>query len=223
MPNHTVLEEGLKLEIIYFDELKSTQNYLVEHIANKKLSPPIAIITKRQTNGIGSRDNSWEGGDGNLFFSFALNLDDLPQDLPLSSASIYFSFIMKEVLKDYTDDIWLKWPNDLYYFKYKIGGTITKKIDNILVCGMGINLKKNSNSFKALNINIEADFLLQRYLGELEIYPNWKQVFSKYSIEFDKNKRVSAHILGEYKSLENAVLSEDGSLIINNKRVYSLR
>ena len=211
------------MEIIYFDELESTQKYLIENISSKKLSPPIAIIANRQTKGIGSRDNLWEGGDGNLFFSFAINLDDLPQDLPLNSASIYFSFIMKEVLKVYTDNIWLKWPNDLYLKEYKIGGTITKKIDNILICGIGINLKKKSNTFKALNINIEADFLLQRYLEELEIYPSWKQVFSKYQIEFDENKRVSAHILGEYKSLENAVLSEDGSLIINNKRVYSLR
>jgi len=211
------------LEIIYFDELDSTQKYLVENISSKKLSPPIAIMAKRQTNGIGSRDNSWEGGDGNLFFSFAMSLDDLPPDLPLSSASIYFSYIMKEVLEDYTDDIWLKWPNDLYSFEYKVGGTITKKIDNILVCGMGINLKKNSNSYKALNINISADFLLQRYLIELEKYLSWKQVFSKYAIEFDRSKRVSAYILGEYKSLEDAILSEDGSLIINNKRVYSLR
>jgi len=211
------------LEIIYFDELDSTQKYLVENISSKKLSPPIAIMAKRQTNGIGSRDNSWEGGDGNLFFSFAMSLDDLPPDLPLSSASIYFSYIMKEVLEDYTDDIWLKWPNDLYSFKDKVGGTITKKIDNILVCGMGINLKKNSNSYKALNINISADFLLQRYLIELEKYLSWKQVFSKYAIEFDRSKRVSAYILGEYKSLEDAILSEDGSLIINNKRVYSLR
>ena len=130
---------------------------------------------------------------------------------------------MKEVLKDYTDDIWLKWPNDLYYFEDKVGGTITKKIDNVLVCGIGINLKKNLNSYKALNINISADFLLQRYLEEIEKYPTWKQVFSKYAIEFDKSKRVSAYILGEYKSLEDAILSEDGSLIINNKRVYSLR
>jgi len=211
------------LEILYFDELKSTQNYLVEQIANKKLSPPITIMAKRQTNGIGSRDNLWEGGVGNLFFSFALNLDDLPEDLPLNSASIYFSFIMKEVLGEFTNDVWLKWPNDLYSFKYKIGGTITKKIDNILVCGMGVNLKKNSNSYKALNINIQADFLLERYLEELKKSPNWKRVFSKYAIEFERSKKVSTHIQGEYKSLQNAVLSEDGSLIINNKRVYSLR
>ncbi len=211
------------METVWFDELPSTQTYLIEQIKSKKLSPPIAVVANSQSNGIGSRNNSWEGGDGNLFFSFAISLDKLPKDLALSSASIYFSFIMKEILKEFKDDIWLKWPNDLYYKKDKIGGTITKKIDNILFCGMGINLQKNSNSFKALNLSIDRDFLLDRYFEMLNSTPSWKQIFSKYAIEFGNNKRVSAHINGEYKSLKNAILSKDGSLIINNKRVYSLR
>jgi BirA family biotin operon repressor/biotin-[acetyl-CoA-carboxylase] ligase len=211
------------LDILYFDKLDSTQTYLIEQIKGDKLSAPIAVITKKQTDGIGSRDNSWEGGDGNLFFSFAVNLEDLPKDLPLNSVSIYFSYIMKEVLERFTTDIWLKWPNDLYYFKSKIGGTITKKIDTVLICGIGINLKKNSNSFEALNLNIETNFLLKLYLEEVEKYPSWKHIFSKFALEFEIIKRVSAHIQGEYQSLENAILSQDGSLIINNKRVYSLR
>jgi BirA family biotin operon repressor/biotin-[acetyl-CoA-carboxylase] ligase len=211
------------LETLYFNELKSTQLYLIEQIKSKKLSAPIAIVAKNQTDGVGSRDNSWEGGDGNLFFSFAINLDDLPSDLPISSASIYFSFIMKEVLDRFKDGVWLKWPNDLYYKKGKIGGTITKKIDTVLLCGMGVNLKKSSNSFKALNLSIKRDFLLKSYFEALWGSTSWKQVFSKYAIEFEKNRRVSTHIQGKYQSLEDAVLSEDGSLIINNKRVYSLR
>ena len=211
------------MDILYFDKLDSTQTYLIEQIREKKLSAPIAVVAKEQIDGVGSRDNSWEGGDGNLFFSFAVNLEDLPKDLLLNSVSIYFSYIMKVVLEGFVTDIWLKWPNDLYYFKSKIGGTITKKIDTVLVCGIGVNLKKSSNSFKALNLNIEADFLLKLYLEEVEKYPSWKQIFSKFALEFGLSKRVSAHIHGEYKSLENAILSQDGSLIINNKRVYSLR
>jgi BirA family biotin operon repressor/biotin-[acetyl-CoA-carboxylase] ligase len=211
------------LEILYFDELDSTQKYLVDKITSKELSPPIAIIAKRQIAGIGSRDNSWEGGDGNLFFSFAINLDNLPLDLPINSASIYFSFIMKEVLEKYIDNIWLKWPNDLYHYNNKVGGIITKKIDDMLICGIGVNLKKNSNSYESLDINIEPISLLNSYLDKFQNPPSWKQVFSKYAIEFERTKKVSAHIYGEYKSLEDAVLVEDGSLIINNKRVYSLR
>ncbi|SFV69549.1 Biotin-protein ligase [hydrothermal vent metagenome] len=211
------------MEILCFNELESTQIYLIEKIKNKTYFAPLAIMAKEQTKGVGSRDNSWEGGKGNLFFSVAIRLEDLPKDLPLNSASIYFSFIMKQVLLKYTDDIWLKWPNDLYHNNSKIAGTITKKNDNILFCGMGINLQKNSNSFEALNIDIEPLFLLKKYLCELEEYPSWKQIFSQYRIEFDRSKEFFTHINNKYKSLENAILSEDGSLIIDNKRVYSIR
>ena len=211
------------MEIVYFDELTSTQLYLIEQIKTKRLSAPISVIAKRQTAGVGSRDNGWDGGEGNLFFSFALKLDDLPKDLALHSASIYFSYIMKKVLEKLSDDIWLKWPNDLYQNKHKIGGIITKKIDNILVCGMGINLKKKSNSFEALNLNIEVDILLKSYLEEVAKVPTWKHIFSNYAIEFERTKDVSAHVKGEHKSLQKAILWEDGSLIIDKKRVYSLR
>ena len=195
----------------------------MEKLRNKSCSLPIAVVAKEQTNGVGSRDNSWEGGEGNLFFSLAVPLDDLPKDLPINSASIYFSFIMKQVLLKYTEDIWLKWPNDLYHNQSKIGGTITKKVDNVFICGMGINLQKNRNNFEALNLDIAPLFLLEQYLCELEKYPSWKQIFSQYKIEFDKSKAFFTHINSEYKSLENAILSEDGSLIIDNKRVYSIR
>lgn len=211
------------MDILYFDELESTQTYLLEQLNAKRVATPIAILAKQQTKGIGSRDNQWEGGKGNLFFSIAIDLDDLPNDLPLSSASIYFSFIMKEVLKDFSDEIWLKWPNDLYKNEDKIGGTITKKTDTILVCGMGINLQKNENGFEALNLNIEPTKLLEVYLLRLETYPSWKQVFSEYRIEFQRSKHFFTHIEGQYISLENAILWEDGSLIIDNKRVYNLR
>jgi len=211
------------LEVLCFNSLTSTQTYLLEALKNKKLNVPICVMAKEQTAGIGSRDNSWEGGEGNLFFSLAVNLDDLPKDLPLSSASIYFSYIMKELIVQYEIDIWLKWPNDLYQGSDKIGGTITKKVNNILLCGMGINLQKNSNGFKALNLNVEPIFLLQEYLLALEKYPSWKQIFSLYRIEFDRSREFFAHIYGDKKPLKNAILSEDGSLVINNKRVYSIR
>ena len=211
------------MELLCFNKLASTQTYLINELKEKNLTAPIVVMAKYQTNGIGSRNNSWEGGKGNLFFSMAILIDDLPDDLPLSSASIYFSFLMKEVLSEYCDDIWLKWPNDLYQNQSKIGGTITKKMDNILLCGMGVNLQKKSNSFEALNLNVEPIFLLKKYLLALEEYPSWKQVFSQYRIEFGRTKEFFAHIDGEYKSLKNAILLEDGSLIIENKRVYNIR
>ncbi len=211
------------MEIVSFDTLASTQKYLLEQLKKQSVQAPLAVIANQQHSGIGSRDNSWSGGEGNFFASIAVDLDDLPKDLPLESASIYFSFIMKQTLEGLGEDVWLKWPNDFYLNDEKIGGTITKKFKNTLVCGMGINLKNSQNGYRALECDISARNLLEKYLEEIEKFPTWKQIFRLYEIEFELSRKFSVHIENEKKSLSDATLYEDGSLIIEGKRVYSLR
>ncbi len=196
---------------------------MVEAIQKKRLSPPVAVLAYEQNEGVGSRDNTWSGGEGNFFASVALKLEDLPQDLALSSASIYFSFIMKQILLELGENIWLKWPNDFYKNDKKVGGTITKKVNDTLVCGIGINLKNYQNGYSALQSDISPKILLEKYLLALEKFPKWKQIFSEYEIEFELSRRFSVHIENYQKSLGDALLCDDGSLIIGGKRVYSLR
>lgn len=211
------------MEIVSFDTLASTQKYLLEQLKKKSLQAPIAVIANQQHSGIGSRDNSWSGGEGNFFASIAVDLDDLPEDLPLNSASIYFSFIMKQTLLEFGEDIWLKWPNDFYLNDEKIGGTITQKFKNMLVCGIGINLKNSQNGYRALESDILAQNLLEKYLEKFEEFPKWKQIFREYKIEFELSRKFSVHIENSRKSLSDATLCEDGSLIIEGERVFSLR
>ena len=81
------------MEIVYLNEVDSTHTYLKKYIKDKGYTNPLLVYTHNQTNGIGSRDNNWEGKSGNLFFSFVLDKDLLPQDLPIQSFSIYFSLM----------------------------------------------------------------------------------------------------------------------------------
>ena len=211
------------MEVLSFNSLPSTQIYLLEALKSGKLQVPVAVIAAQQNEGIGSRDNKWSGGEGNFFASIAIALDKLPSDLPLSSASIYFSFIMKKVLLEFDDRVWLKWPNDFYVGDEKIGGTITQKVQNSLICGIGINLKKSQNGYSALGADIGPDLLLEKYLFSLQKFPKWKHIFSEYQVEFELSRRFSVHIENLKKSLMNARLEEDGSLLIEGKRVFSLR
>ena len=219
------------MEILYFDSLPSTQTFLVEKIFKKELEAPIAVLAKEQPNGIGSRDNTWTGEKENFFVSIALDIESLPSDLSLASASVYFSFIMKKTLQSLGEEIWLKWPNDFYVKESKIGGTITKKVGNAVVFGMGINLKKSQNGYSALDSDISPEDLLDKYLESLLEFPKWKQIFSEFEVEFELSRRFSVHIesdknspnRGIRTSLEEAQLCEDGSLILGGRRVYSLR
>ncbi len=211
------------MEINCFDTLSSTQIYIIEKLNVSEYKAPVAVLAYEQSAGIGSRNNQWSGGRGNFFTSIAIDIDALPKDLPLASASIYFSYIMKKTLKNLGHNIWLKWPNDFYVDSDKIGGTITKKIKNTLVCGIGINLKNSQNLYRALHGNISAYSLLSKYLEELEKFPTWKQIFSEYSVEFELSRRFSVHIENKKESLSDATLCSDGSLNIRGKQVYSLR
>ncbi|HIQ27956.1 MAG TPA: biotin--[acetyl-CoA-carboxylase] ligase [Sulfurovum sp.] len=211
------------MEIKLFETLPSTQKYLIEQLQKNTLEAPIGILALQQDAGVGSRDNEWSGGRGNFFTSIAVKLQDLPKDLSLASASIYFSYIMKQTLVNLGENVWLKWPNDLYMKNEKIGGIITQKVKDTLVCGIGINLKKSQNGYSALQSDISSQFLLDKYLLKLEKFPNWKEIFSEYEIEFEQSREFSVHIENYKKSLVDACLQDDGSLIIEGVRVFSLR
>jgi BirA family biotin operon repressor/biotin-[acetyl-CoA-carboxylase] ligase len=211
------------LQISYLECVDSTQLYLKRALQKKILAPPFAVIAKKQINGIGSRDNRWEGGDGNLYLSFALSLEELPRDLSLASASIYFAYLLKEVLADNGSDIWLKWPNDFYLKEKKLGGMITTVVDQTLICGVGINLKSAPKNFSKLDIDISQEKLLNSFFDNVKKKILWKQVFSKYKLEFHKNMSFFTHKNNEKISLKNVSLQDDGSILSNGERIYSLR
>ncbi len=211
------------MQIFWFDSLGSTQTYLKEGLKSGKYTSPVAIVADEQTEGIGSRGNSWIGMQGNLFFSFAIRRDELPEDLALESTSIYFSYLLKECLAEEGSEVWLKWPNDFYLEEIKIGGTITFLRENDLVCGIGLNLQNSPEGFAHLDIEINKKDLLNKFFKKIKKKSSWKQIFSKYEIEFSLSKNHTTHFDDNRISLENAQLNDDGSLNVNGQRIYSLR
>jgi BirA family biotin operon repressor/biotin-[acetyl-CoA-carboxylase] ligase len=211
------------LKILYLDSVDSTQNYLKELIRAGNIELPHAVVADIQTDGIGSRGNSWTGMRGNLFLSFVMPLKDLPSDLKLESSSIYFAYILKETLSELKSEVWLKWPNDFYLCDKKIGGMITNVVKENLICGIGLNLVIAPEGFGTLDITISRDELLKRYFINIEKYVLWKQVFSKYELEFHKNRDLFTHTNNLKISLSDASLQSDGSIISNGERIFSLR
>jgi len=217
------MEKEFCLKILSLKSVDSTQLYLKNRIVSKELDAPIAVIAQVQTHGIGSRDNSWISKEGNLFLSFALPLEDLPTDLKLESASIYFSFILKETFVAFGSKVFLKWPNDFYIGENKIGGMITTVVDKTIICGVGINIFTSVTEFAKLDINIDRESLLQSYFQNLEKKILWKQVFSKYRLEFYINKKFFTHKDDHKISLQRVKLEDDGSISIDDERIYSRR
>lgn len=211
------------MEIIWFDSLASTQETLIEGLKKASFSPPLCIGTSVQTQGRGSRGNGWIGQEGNLFISVALQRNELPDDLKLESSSIYLAFLMKELLASMGSSVWLKWPNDFYIEDKKIGGVITNLVGDTLVCGIGINLASAPDGFSIIDIIISPYNLTKAYSKLFEKLPSWKQIFSKYQLEFEYSRVFFTHSNYEIIALKDALLLEDGSLECDGQRIYSLR
>ena len=211
------------MKIIKLEEVDSTHRYIKDYILENSYKEPLCVFTDYQTRGIGSRGNSWIGKKGNLFFSFVVDKNYLPEDLPMQSSSIYFSFILKLILKDLDSSVWLKWPNDFYINEKKIGGTITTVSKDLIYCGIGLNLKNVSDDFGKLDIDVDVEDILKSYFSKLEKKILWKQIFSEFKIEFNHSKKFKTTIDNQKVSLQNVTLNDDGSIQVNNKKVFSLR
>lgn len=211
------------MEINFIESCDSTQNFAKTYAKSLKIFKPFAIVSKIQTQGFGSRGNSWESGEENLHFSFCFDENFLPNDLKSQSISIYFAMILKEILANFGSRIWVKWPNDFYLKDKKIGGIMTQKFGEIFVCGIGLNLKNSPQNSDILDIDIDKNLLVKLFCNKIEEKILWKLIFSKFLLEFELSKKFHSHIDGEKFSLQNAILCDDGSILINNKKVYSSR
>ena len=211
------------MEIQYFDRLDSTQKYLINLVREGKIDKEIAIVAKEQYNGVGSRNNGWIANRGDLTFSFVVNKDSLPKDLPISSASIFFAFLMKEVLHEYDKNCWLKWPNDIYIKNKKAGGVVTQLLKQFLIVGIGINISQRDDEFANFEKIKNVEKVLNSYFMLLRNSRNWQETFSKYKVEFEKQKSFRVHLKGRKTTLKNAILCDDGALLVENERIYSLR
>lgn len=211
------------MEIHWFESLSSTQTYLIEALKSNALVPPVCIGATIQTMGKGSRGNSWTSEEGNLFISLALPKSRFPNDLRLESSSIYMAFLMKELLASMGSKVWLKWPNDFYLEEKKVGGVITNVSQDILVCGIGLNLVSAPENFAALDISVSPYDITESYSKLFENLPSWKQIFSKYQLEFEQSRVFFTHHNHEKIALKGAVLLEDGSLVCDGQRIFSIR
>jgi len=100
---------------------------------------------------------------------------------------------------------------------------ITNVVGDTLVCGVGLNLVNAPQGFTKLDIEIKREELLEKYFKNIEKNVSWKQVFSKYKLEFYRNKKFFTHKNNLKISLGEAELQSDGSIIVNDERIYSLR
>jgi len=193
----TLLPENLQsIEIEYFDEIDSTNSYLLHR---KDFLDRILVIADFQTAGRGRFNRKWYSNPGeNLMFSIGLKNVDLA-DLP--KLSFITSLSVQEAIEETLNlQLKIKWPNDLISDNKKVCGILIEtQIQNIekakVVIGIGINvnqtnfpdeIKDKSTSLKLLlKIEINREILLSKILDLYFKYINiissdFETIYQKY-------------------------------------------
>lgn len=141
------MTETYSFPLIALDETDSTNRYLTQLCDRENVAEYTTVCADYQTAGKGQRGNTWESERGkNLMFSVVLYPTFLaPQQQFLLSQLT--ALAVKEELEQRTEDICIKWPNDLYWQEKKICGML---IENELsaggigrsIAGIGVNINQ---------------------------------------------------------------------------------
>ncbi len=167
--------------IIVQDELESTNNY-AKQLVSDKVEEGTVVLAQFQSKGRGQQGNYWESETGkNLLFSLILYPDFLEAEFQFS-LSMLVSLAIVSVLDEETDEVQIKWPNDIYVGKLKIAGILIEntikgsKLGSTIV-GVGLNLNQevfasnapNPVSLKQLtNRDYEINKTLQQFLQNFD-------------------------------------------------------
>jgi BirA family biotin operon repressor/biotin-[acetyl-CoA-carboxylase] ligase len=195
----------------YFDSIDSTNDYsggLIEKSRGsdlKKLDGTL-ILSEIQTGGRGRFKHKWLSPRGGLWFSLIIITDIHPEELP--NLTLIAAFSISEAFKDiYNINVDIKWPNDLYYGKYKFGGILSelKKEGKLqaIILGIGINVNIDDKTLgglynmatsirKILDREADRELILAKMLDDFERsydYFSTTGDFRSLFVKWEKNIR----------------------------------
>lgn len=147
-----------------FDELPSTNSWLMERLSVQHFPEGTVVFAKHQTQGKGQRGTVWTAEQtSSLTFSVLLK----PTFLPIANAydlSICIALALHDCLNELRPGFKIKWPNDIYFEDKKVAGVLIENQMNKssyqnAVVGIGLNV--NQKSF----VNLPNAISLKQILG----------------------------------------------------------
>lgn len=143
-------------KIVIFDEIPSTNSYLIELAKNTPNCGERICLAEGQTAGRGRLGRQWFSPYAkNIYLSLLWHFAKEPHEL--GGLSIAVAVATLEALQRYgiRQDIKLKWPNDILWQQRKLAGILIE-ISGVAhnVCGAVIGIGLNVNISKALGQNI---------------------------------------------------------------------
>ena len=107
----------MKLKLLKFKSVKST-NDVALRLIKKRYYRPTIISSEKQTNGRGTMGKKWISKKGNLFLTIFFELNQ--KKIDFKKFAILNAYLIKAILvKNFSNKIKIKWPNDLLIEKKK--------------------------------------------------------------------------------------------------------
>lgn len=137
-------------KIIVLREVESTNNYASQLILSKAADEGTLVLTQFQKSGRGQAGNRWESEAGkNMLATIILYPQFLFAGKQFMLSKIV-SLSLVGFLKNKTDDVSIKWPNDIYVGNKKIAGILVEnsiKGSTLFSSLLGIGLNLNQQIF----------------------------------------------------------------------------
>ena len=187
MQNNTFSTLFVGQNFIKLKEVDSTNNYLKKLTSNSEPLPEgTVIMADHQFAGRGQQESVWQTEPGkNISASIYLK----PSFLPLKKQfylNMAVSLAVSEALSDFLPHpVMVKWPNDIYYNKKKLGGilienTLTGSTIKSAVIGIGLNINqqnftghlgaKATSLFQILHKEADLEFVMTKIFVYMEKY-----------------------------------------------------
>lgn len=209
------------IRLVY--EIASTQSAICQLPADQ-LTPGLVLAADVQTAGRGRGERAWvaEAGDG-LLMSFVIESPQVPAPILAAVAAMY-------VLQPANPNFSLKWPNDIVVESTtgyeKVGGIIATGVADLVVIGVGINLRMaadsrpvdNARGLEDYGVRFNRDSLMLLYLdaiNRLQKFPT-EIVMNMYRASCSTiGKQIQAvDVKGAAIVGRASKISEDGSIVL---------
>lgn len=141
------------MKLIHLDKIHSTNDYLKSLVLKQKLEDFTVVKADFQEAGKGQRGNKWLSEPGeNLTMSLYKEFAYLPI-IDQFKISMQTAIALYRALATLTDQVAIKWPNDLLLGGKKVGGVLIEtsvkgSCISWVIIGIGINI--NQTNFKGL-------------------------------------------------------------------------
>lgn len=145
------------MKIIKLKEIDSTHKLAVRMIENNSAFE-CGIIAETQTSGIGRCERKWVSAPGNLYSSI---IKKLPENKDMCKISLATACAVHKTVKDFLDpeekdNLYLHWPNDIYYKNKKLSGILLAVIGGWIVISVGLNIR---------SVSVPTAISLERIIG----------------------------------------------------------